>query len=127
MTILLIDNDRNEQETFREVIRRIDPAYKFVKYFSTESALESLLEKDCELPDLIFLDLVFRANGGKHMLKALKGSKTLRGIPVCIYAALTNESDRDETRNLGAIDYIVKQQNLTSLAESIKAVIASRH
>ncbi len=124
MTILHINNDRNEHETFNEVVRRIDPTHTCLRSFSTESALEFLLDNDAQRPDLIFLDLEFRKRDGKEMLKALKGSKALSGIPVCIYAASDKQSDRDETSYLGAIGYIGKQQNLTDLAESIRSVIA---
>jgi DNA-binding response OmpR family regulator len=125
MTILLIDNDRNQHEMFREVVRRIDPTHKCLKAFSIESALESLLEDDCILPDLIFLDLEFRVSGGKQMLKALKESTVLKEIPVCIYTDSIEQSDRDETCEMGAIGYIVKEQNLTNMSASIKSIIAS--
>src|SRR5688572_4822498 len=125
MRILLIDDDRNQHEMFREILSRIDPTHHCLKAFSTESALELLLEEDCILPDLIFLDLEFRASGGKQMLKALKGSAVLQGIPVCIYTDSTQQSDRDETCEMGAIGYIVKEQNLTNVAASIGSIIAS--
>jgi DNA-binding response OmpR family regulator len=127
MTILLIDNDRNQHELFREVVRRINPSYKCVKALSTETAMELLLEDDCILPDLIFLDLKFRATEGKEMLREIKDSATLREIPVCIYTESTLEADRETTRKLGAIGYIIKDANLTNLAASIAAVIATTH
>jgi DNA-binding response OmpR family regulator len=126
MTILLINDDRNQQETFREVVRRIDPTHRCVTRFSTETALEFLLEEDCELPDMIFLELAFRANDGKQMLRSLKKSDVLKDIPVCIYTDSTEQSDRDETDKLGAIGYIVKETNLYRLAESITSVIAQQ-
>lgn len=125
MTILLIDDDRNQHEMFREVIRRIDPTYKCLKAFSTESALDFLQEEDCILPDLIFLDLDFRAIGGKPFLKTLKESVVTQGIPVCIYTDSTQHLDREQTHEMGAIGYIVKEGNLTSLTESIRSVITS--
>lgn len=127
MTILLVDNDRNQHELFREVVRRIDPTYTYAKAFSTETALELLTEEDAVLPDLIFLDLQFRASDGNAMLKAMKDSKDLREIPVCIYAESTLEADRKSTRELGAIGYIVKDANLTNLTASIKALLATMH
>ncbi len=125
MTIMLIDKDRNQHEMFQEVVRRIDPAHKCLKAFSTEAALEFLEETDSILPDLIFLDLQFRAGGGEQMLKILKESVALHEIPVCIYTDSEKESDREATRKMGAIGYVVKEPNLTNLAESIGAVIAS--
>ena len=125
MTILFINDNRNQQETFQEIVRRIDPQHKCQKSFSTESALELLLEKDSVLPDLIFLDLVFRTNGGKQMLRTLKESEVLQDIPVCICADSSKLSDRDEAHKLGAIGYIVKEQNFTSLSDSIRSVIES--
>lgn len=123
MRILLIDSDRNQHEVFREIVRRIDPAHKCLKAFSTESALDLLLEEETILPDLIFMDLNFRAGNGAQMLKELKTSKALQGIPVCIYTDVTADSERETTRNLGAIGYIVKEANLTNLKASIGAVI----
>jgi DNA-binding response OmpR family regulator len=125
MTILLVNHDRNQQETFCEILRRIDPTYKCLKRFSTESALEFLRDPDCVSPDLIFLDLAFPANDGKQMLRELKRSADLKHIPVCIYTESVELSDRDETRKMGAIGYIIKEQNLGSLSESIISVIAS--
>lgn len=125
MTILIINDDRNQQETFCEIIRRINPTHKCVKQFSTESALEFLLEPDCVLPDLIFLNLVFRNSSGKQMLRELKSSSVLQDIPVCIYADSSEQSDRNEALQLGAIGYIVREQNLGSMSESIIYVISS--
>lgn len=123
MIILIINDDRNQQETFCEVIRRIDPMHKCLKMFSPESALEFLLEPDYALPDLIFLDFVFRINDGRQMLREIKNSAILKDIPVCIYTNSTKQADRDEAFKLGAIAYVVKEPNLGSLSESIIAVI----
>jgi DNA-binding response OmpR family regulator len=125
MTILLVNDDRNQQETFCEVVRRIDPTHKCVKRFTTESALEFLLEPDCDLPDIIFLDLVFRTGDGKQMLKEIKSSAILHDIPICIYTGSTEQSDRDEARELGAIGYVVREQNLIGLSEAIKCAMAT--
>lgn len=125
MTILLVDNDRNQHERFREMIRRIDPAHSCLKAFSTESALYSLQDGEITLPDLIFLDLEFTAGGGKQMLRYLKASATLKKIPVCIYTNIMRDSDREATQTLGAIGYIVKEANLTNMLESVRSVIKS--
>ncbi|HEY0652641.1 MAG TPA: response regulator [Chryseosolibacter sp.] len=125
MTILLVDNDRNQHERFREMIRRIDPTHSCLKAFSTESALNSLQDGEITLPDLIFLDLEFRAGEGKQMLRYLKRSATLKNIPVCIYTNVMRDSDHEATQTLGAIGYIVKEANLTNMLESIRSVIKS--
>ncbi len=124
MTIMLIDNDRNQHERFREIIRRIDPTHTCLKSFSTESALDFLLEEESVLPDVIFLELQFRAGSGKQMLKKLQASTKLKNIPVCIYTDSTQDSDRDATQKMGAIGYVVKEDNLTNLLESVRSVIA---
>lgn len=123
MLILLVNSDRNDHEMFREIVRRIDPSHKCLKAFSTEAALESLLETDGTRPDLIFLDLKFRAGSGKEMLQELKESKTLKSIPVCIYTDSQSDSDRQYTDALGAIGFIVKETNVTNLTDSIRSVI----
>lgn len=122
---MLVDNDRNQHEQFREILRRIDPAHTCVKAFSTESAMEALLEPDDVLPDIIFLELEFKAGSGTQMLKALKKTAALQEIPVCIYTGSLLESDRKTTDEMGAIGYIVKDPNMTNVKTSIQAVIAA--
>lgn len=125
MTILLIDKDRNQHERFREIIRRLDASYRCLKAFSTEAALFSLEESGHLLPDIIFLDLEFWAGGGKQFLRELKESSTLKKIPVCIYADVSRDYERDETQTLGAIGFVTKEANLTSMLASVRSVIES--
>lgn len=125
MKVLLVNNDRNQHETLREIVRRIDPTYTFLGRFSTESAFDFLLETDCVLPDLMFLDLTFREGDGKQMLKDMKRVPVLRDIPVCIYTDSAEQGDRDDAQNLGVIGYITKENNLTGLTESIRSMIDS--
>jgi DNA-binding response OmpR family regulator len=126
MTILLIDKDRNQHERFREIIRRINTSHNCLKAFSIEAALFSLEESDqVLLPDIIFLDLEFRAGGGKQFLRELKESSTLKKIPVCIYAEEPSDDDRDETHTLGAIGFVTKEANLTSMLASVRSIIES--
>ncbi|RAW02057.1 response regulator [Pseudochryseolinea flava] len=125
MTILLIDHDRNQHERFRELIRRIDASHQCLKAFSTETALFYLEDADNLLPDLIFLDLEFRAGGSKQLLRELKNFSTLKKIPVCIYAEIRHDHDREEMQTLGAIGFVEKEVNFTNMLTSVRSVIES--
>lgn len=125
MTIMLIDDDRGDHEIFQEVVRRIDPSHKCIKAFNSQVAFDLLLDEDNTRPDIIFLDLKLRVEDGKDILRELKESLTLGDIPVCIYSASAQISDRQITHDLGASGYIEKQADLTILKQSINSVLGS--
>jgi CheY-like chemotaxis protein len=58
--------------------------------------------------DLILLDMVMPVKDGLQTLKELKADEALQKIPVIILSNLGQESDVEDTKNLGAIDFIVK-------------------
>jgi two-component system alkaline phosphatase synthesis response regulator PhoP len=61
-----------------------------------------------EKPNLVLLDLIMPKMNGFEVLKTLKSSTELKHIPVVILSNLSQETDEDEAKKLGAIDFIVK-------------------
>src|SRR3989338_5536874 len=59
-------------------------------------------------PALILLDLIMPTQDGFETLKILKSDPELEKIPVVIMSNLAQEEDMQRTKELGAIDYLVK-------------------
>lgn len=60
------------------------------------------------MPDLIVLDIVMPRKDGMAVLKELKALDELKDIPVLIVSNLSQPSNIEEAKKLGAIDFVVK-------------------
>ncbi len=71
-------------------------------------ALKYLLDKSCDLPDLILLDIRMPEPDGFEVCKNLKNEDRTRDIPVIFISALNETLDKVRAFSLGAVDYITK-------------------
>lgn len=71
-------------------------------------------------PDAVLLDLIMPKLNGFEVLKLLKADSKLKEIPVIILSNLSQETDRAEVLDLGALDFIIKSDY--SLREVIQRV-----
>ncbi|MDO9108876.1 MAG: response regulator [Coriobacteriia bacterium] len=60
--------------------------------------------------DLVLLDLIMPRMSGIEALEAIKADPRTREIPVIILSNLGQESDVERGLNLGAVDYLVKNE-----------------
>ena len=59
-------------------------------------------------PDLVLMDLMLPGMDGLHGLRTFRQMPGLQQCPVVIVTALNDAAKRRESRELGAIDYILK-------------------
>jgi CheY-like chemotaxis protein len=118
-TCLLIDDDLDDQEIFALALSKIRFDFDCTV---ANNGLEALkrLENSSELPDYIFLDLNMPRMNGKECLKELKRSVRLRSIPVVIYSTSSSLSDINDTKQLGAKEFIIKPFSLAELIEKLE-------
>jgi CheY-like chemotaxis protein len=107
ITILLVDDDEDDRDFFREALHEINPSVTCLTVGDGEHALEFLAGCD-QLPDLIFMDLNMPKMDGKQCLKELKNNSRFEAIPVIIYSTSHIDEDIAEVMALGAADYIQK-------------------
>ncbi len=74
-------------------------------------------------PDLILLDLIMPVRDGFSVLHSLKEDPALSQIPVIILSNLGQDSEIQEGKSLGAVDYLVKANvSMKEVIERIQAV-----
>lgn len=121
-TCFLIDDDADDQEIFLSVVGDIKPSIRCFTASNGQEAINKLSTAEVR-PDLIFLDLNMPLMNGQVFLKACQLMDWCRNIPVII---LTTSSDRksiEETKQLGARDYITKPDKFSTWGILIKEKI----
>lgn len=61
-----------------------------------------------ERPDLVLLDLMLPGKNGFEVLEEVQMDEAISSTPVLIYSNLSQESDIEKAKALGASDYLVK-------------------
>lgn len=115
--ILLIDDDEDDRDFFQFALEDID---KDIEYASAESGYEALeMLPQSALPDYIFLDLNMPAMSGRECLIELKKNPSFSHIPVIIFSTSSDPHDKEETKQLGAIDFITKPSKTSDLINAL--------
>ena len=120
-TVLLIDDDSDDQQLFREALEVINPELIFHGVFNGIEALEKL--KTPPPPKAIFMDINMPQMDGFQCLKALKASKDLSGIPVIMFSTSRSPDDIRRALDLGAIYFITKTDTFNALVVKLNEVI----
>ncbi len=117
LTVLVVEDT--------ELLRRIyadklaQDGYRVV---TAADGLEALQHVRAEPVDLVLLDLVMPKMSGLEVLEAIKKDPRTMHVPVLILSNLGQESDIERGLELGAIDYLIKNEaKPADVTEKIKA------
>lgn len=122
MTILYIDDDREDQKIFVEAVAAVNPRVTCHLANDGFHALE-ILNDLILIPDYIFLDINMPRLTGKQFLIELKRSKKFNDVDVVMYSTSTNPKDLSDCKKLGAKDFIIKPNNFSAVCDALKNVI----
>ena len=121
MNILLIDDDEDDHDIFREAISIVKPNCTMT--FAKDGE-QGLIQLNSGLrPDFIFLDVNMPKMDGKEFLMNVKGNPDLKKIPVIIYSTSKHKSALGEYIALGATNYITKPSEFNLLLSYLKSIL----
>ena len=123
--ILLGEDDADDQDMLKEVFASIDTA--FVLFFVNNgreilSALEKL--KDDQMPCLIVLNYNMPGLNGADILRELSTNERYKNIPKVVWSTSGSEKFRNVCLELGAIDYVIKPNNVVGLEEIARYMLS---
>lgn len=121
-TILLVDDDEDDQEFFFAALEQLSYPGIFKPVSSAIEALK-LLKGGQVIPDLIFLDLNMPIMNGQQFLKEIKNTENVQHIPVIIFSTSSNPQTIQQTKELGAHDFITKPDKFEELVHKLKPMI----
>jgi CheY-like chemotaxis protein len=121
--ILLIDDDEDDQEIFLSALDNAADSVNCVTLSNAVVAFDKL--RKSELPtDIIFLDLNMPLMNGQEFLTEIKKQQDLKHIPVIILSTSSNVSTIQQTKKLGATDFITKPDSFDELVRILRNVLA---
>ena len=123
--ILLGEDDEDDQEMLKEVFTSID--ISFVLFFVNNgkeilSALDKL--KDDQMPCLIVLDYNMPGLNGADILQELGTNERYKNIPKVVWSTAESEKFRKICLELGALDYVIKPNNVVGLEEVARYMLS---
>lgn len=120
--ILLVDDDREDAEIFRDALQVLGKEIVFHAVYDPLDALEKL-KKAHQLPDLIFLDYNMPFLNGVELLAKFQNEKKICEIPVIIISAPSDEFVQDLLKTNKIIKYISKPNTFVEMVNILKAIL----
>ena len=123
--ILIGEDDADDQEMLKEVFASVDAS--FIHFFVNNggeilSALGKL--KDDQMPCLIVLDYNMPGLNGADILKELGTNERYKHIPRIVWSTSASEKFRKLCLELGAVDYVIKPNNVTDLEKIARYMLS---
>lgn len=119
--ILIVDDEKDLVETI--VFQLEGAGYEVIAAYDGQEALEKAKK---EKPDIIILDLMLPKMDGYKMCGLLKADARYHKIPIILFTARAQESDRKLGEEMGADAYITKPFELEVLLAKIKELLVDK-
>ncbi|TKB88796.1 MAG: response regulator [Nitrospira sp.] len=118
--IVVADDDRMFRKVAETTLRR--QGYDVATASDGEEALQLIRS---ERPDMIVLDLIMPKLQGFDVLQTLKQDALTSAIPVIVLSSLTQEQDKQEALDLGAVAYFNKTTfSMSELVKQVESTLA---
>lgn len=125
MLIMIVDDDSEDRELFREAIAEIAPSINCFSAKDGKEAVHVLTNELVILPDYIFLDINMPVMNGRECLIEIKKNTKLRHVPVIMYSTTSDTKEIKGFYSLGAHDFLIKPNNFVKLVEALGSIIVS--
>lgn len=120
--VLLVEDDDVDVMTIQRAWRDLKIPAQLDIARDGQHGLDRLARTDMRLPGLILLDLNMPRVNGLEFLRIVKADPRLRHIPVVVFTASREESDRIDTFGLGVAGYMVKPPSYPQLLDIIQTI-----
>lgn len=120
--ILFVDDDNFLRKVYKSELG--DQGYEVILAADGEEGLEKAKISD---PDLIILDMIMPKKNGFEVLTELQNNPDTKNIPVIILSNLGQDDDIKKGLDLGAVDYLVKDNiTLSTIVDKVSLYLNSK-
>lgn len=118
--VLFVDDNKFFKKQYKEKL--INKGMNFLEA-STKGDAVRLIDK--ENPDIIITELILQESEGFKLLKEIKEKEL--NIPVVVFTKLSQETDRKNAKDLGAVGYFVKKEaNIADVIKKIEEILGDK-
>ena len=117
--ILIVEDEKDMVTGLKFNLEARD--YTVVAAYDGETGYQKAL---AEKPDLVILDLMLPKIDGYKVCRMLKFDEKYKNIPIIMFTARTQESDRQLGKEVGADAYITKPFEPAALLSKIKELLS---
>jgi CheY-like chemotaxis protein len=125
-TLLLIDDDKDDQYVFKDAVRCIDSRLVVDTAPNGRVALD-MLQSGETYPFLTFLDLNMPVMDGYEFLRQVRKHERLKSLPIGIISTSSILSDMKTTKMLGARFFLTKPTDFKQLCEKLQQILKAEH
>ena len=122
MTILLVDDDEDDRDIFKEAVSIVIPGCELRVAHDGEHALDKLQE-ETRLPDYIFLDINMPRMDGREFLEYVKSHPLYKTVPIVIYSTSNHATEMGKYFRMGATNFITKPSEFNLLVTYLKTIL----
>ncbi len=119
MRCALIEDDLDDQEIFLLCLEKVRPDVDCVVLNNGVDALQKLRSEQDFVPEIIFLDVNMPKMNGLDCLKQLRAIPKLSNSCIYMYSTTSEDWVIQESKVLGADEYIVKPASSNKISEEI--------
>ncbi len=117
--ILIIEDDNFLQGLEASKLKK--NGYEVIAASNGEEGMEKINEPGI---NLILLDLILPKIDGFEILKKIKETDTLKGVPIIVFSNLSEDKDMQKAKELGATSFMVKSNfTLDELEDHINKLL----
>lgn len=129
--ILVIEDNRSDVFLLERALNKQDFRFELVRLLNGGQATAFIRRQGAyaaaAIPDLILMDLNLSKYSGEDLLREIRNTRHLAGVPVCVWSS--SQSSRDETllKSLGVCRFITKPSGLDQfmqIGKTIKDLLA---
>ncbi len=125
LRILLVEDSPSDVRLIREALKDTPVPVQLTVARDGVEATEYLYQTEAGFsprPDLVLLDLNLPRKNGREVLAEVKGSPTLKQIPILVMTSSRSDEDVAEAYALNANCFITKPSDLEEYQSVVKAI-----
>lgn len=130
--ILVIEDNGSDVFLLERALRKQDLRFELLHLLSGGEALAFIRRlgtyADAAIPNLILLDLNLAKYTGEGILREIRSSRHLGGVPVCVWSSSRSRRDEALLKDLGVTQFITKPAGLDqfmAIGKTIKDLLAA--
>ena len=120
--VVLIVDDEADVRNFASRVLELE-GYRVIQAGDGDRGIEIIKRRQVSL---VLLDLRLPGHDGWWLLEEMKSEPSLSAIPVIVFTAIAEASERERALGMGAADYLVKSLSAANLRKSVTRILRRR-